>query len=99
MREVRTICPYCGVGCGLILQANNGRLVGLKPDKDHPISKGTLCPKGATAHEFVHHLIVSKPPCCARMEDSLKSVGMRRMTILFESSGVYRAPMGATASP
>jgi predicted molibdopterin-dependent oxidoreductase YjgC len=55
MREVRTICPYCGVGCGLILQANNGQLVGLKPDKDHPISKGTLCPKGATAHEFVHH--------------------------------------------
>ncbi len=55
MREVRTICPYCGVGCGLILQVDNGRLVGLTPDKDHPISKGTLCPKGATAHEFVHH--------------------------------------------
>jgi len=54
-REVKTICPYCGVGCGLILQAENGKLIGLKPDKDHPISKGTLCPKGATAHEFVQH--------------------------------------------
>ncbi len=55
MREIKTICPYCGVGCGLILQTENGRLVGLKPDKDHPVSKGTLCPKGATAHEFVEH--------------------------------------------
>jgi formate dehydrogenase alpha subunit len=55
MHEVKTICPYCGVGCGMVLQTENGKLVGLKPDKDHPVSKGTLCPKGATAHEFVQH--------------------------------------------
>ncbi len=53
--EVRSICPYCGVGCGVILKAENGRLVGLSPDPEHPVSRGTLCPKGATAHEFVHH--------------------------------------------
>jgi hypothetical protein len=100
MREVRTICPYCGVGCGLILQANNGQLVGLKPDKDHPHQQGhALPPRGRQLTSSSTTLIVSKPPCCARMEDSLKSVGMRRMTILSESSGVYRAPMGATASP
>jgi formate dehydrogenase alpha subunit len=55
MREVKTICPYCGVGCGLIVKTESGKLVGLTPDKDHPVSKGTLCPKGATAHEFVQH--------------------------------------------
>ncbi len=54
-RTVRSICPYCGVGCGLLLKAEDGRLVGLSPDPDHPVSRGTLCPKGATAHEFVHH--------------------------------------------
>jgi formate dehydrogenase alpha subunit len=53
--EVRSVCPYCGVGCGIILQSENKRLIGLKPDKDHPVNKGTLCPKGATAYEFVHH--------------------------------------------
>jgi formate dehydrogenase alpha subunit len=53
--EVRSVCPYCGVGCGLILQSDNKKLIGLKPDKDHPVNKGTLCPKGATAYEFVHH--------------------------------------------
>lgn len=55
MRQVKTICPYCGVGCGIILHTENGKIVGLTPDRDHPISKGTLCPKGATAHEFVQH--------------------------------------------
>ncbi len=53
--EVKSVCPYCGVGCGIILQSENNKLIGLKPDKDHPVNKGTLCPKGATAHEFVHH--------------------------------------------
>jgi len=53
--EVRSTCPYCGVGCGFILRAENGRLVGLRPDPEHPVSRGTLCPKGATAHQFVHH--------------------------------------------
>ena len=62
MREVKTICPYCGVGCGIILQIENGHLSGLKPEKDHPVSKGTLCPKGATAHEFVEHADRLKMP-------------------------------------
>jgi anaerobic selenocysteine-containing dehydrogenase len=53
--EVKSVCPYCGVGCGLVLRAAEGRLTGLRPDPDHPISLGTLCPKGATAHQFVHH--------------------------------------------
>jgi formate dehydrogenase alpha subunit len=43
------------VGCGLVLNVEDGRLVGLSPDAEHPISQGTLCPKGATAPEFVHH--------------------------------------------
>jgi len=55
MREVKTICPYCGVGCGMYLTVDNGKVTGVKPQKDHPISKGTLCPKGATADQFVHH--------------------------------------------
>jgi formate dehydrogenase alpha subunit len=53
--EVQTICPYCGVGCGLYLVTQGNTVIGAKPDKDHPVSKGTLCPKGATAHQFVNH--------------------------------------------
>lgn len=55
MREVKTICPYCGVGCGMYLVVNDDdEVTAVKPQKDHPISKGTLCPKGATAHQFLN---------------------------------------------
>ena len=54
-RTVSTICPYCGVGCGLLLQVSDGRLIGTLPRKDHPVSRGRLCLKGWNAHQFVHH--------------------------------------------
>jgi formate dehydrogenase alpha subunit len=55
MGDVKTICPYCGVGCGMFLTVEDGKVTGVKPQKDHPISKGTLCPKGATADQFIDH--------------------------------------------
>jgi len=52
---VKTICPYCGTGCGLLLQVRDSRVVTTLPDKKHPVAKGTLCIKGWAAHEFIHH--------------------------------------------
>ncbi|MCT8338342.1 formate dehydrogenase subunit alpha [Methanoculleus sp. Afa-1] len=53
LRYVPTTCPYCGVGCGLNLVVNDGKLVGVEPYKRSPINEGKLCPKGATCWEFV----------------------------------------------
>jgi formate dehydrogenase alpha subunit len=50
---IRTTCPYCGTGCGLLLKVDQGRLTGTLPDREHPVSRGTLCIKGWSAHEFV----------------------------------------------
>lgn len=44
-------CPYCGVGCGTVIQTENGRIVSMQPDKDHPTNKGLQCIKGLTAAE------------------------------------------------
>jgi formate dehydrogenase alpha subunit len=52
---IRTICPYCGTGCGLLMKVEDGRVVGTYPDREHPVSRGTLCIKGWFAHEFIHH--------------------------------------------
>lgn len=52
---VKTVCPYCGCGCGLVLEVVDGTIVKTRPDKDHPVSRGSLCIKGWNAHEFVHH--------------------------------------------
>ena len=50
---VRSTCGYCGVGCGLYIGVKDGRPVYTKGDPSHPVSKGTLCPKGLTEHEMV----------------------------------------------
>ncbi len=51
---VYTICPFCGTGCGIMLEVMNGRLAGVLPCKTNPINQGKLCIKGWSAHEFVH---------------------------------------------
>ncbi len=47
-KETRTICPYCSVGCGIIVHSKDGKVVNTEGDPDHPINEGTLCPKGAS---------------------------------------------------
>ena len=47
-RSVKTVCPYCGVGCGMILQVENNRVVKVLGDKEHPANFGRLCTKGNT---------------------------------------------------
>jgi anaerobic selenocysteine-containing dehydrogenase len=46
-KSVKTICPYCGVGCGLVAKVRNERIVEVRGDKDHPSNRGALCSKGA----------------------------------------------------
>jgi len=49
-----TICPYCGVGCGLIVEVRDGTVVNIEGDPDHPINEGSLCSKGASLYQ-IHH--------------------------------------------
>lgn len=48
-KETKAICPFCSVGCGVLLHSKEGRLMNVEGDYEHPISRGTLCPKGAGA--------------------------------------------------
>jgi formate dehydrogenase major subunit len=46
-RVMKSICPYCAVGCGQNVYVKDGRVVHIEGDPDSPISRGRLCPKGA----------------------------------------------------
>ena len=46
----KSTCPYCGVGCGVIIESEQGRIVNVKGDPDHPANFGRLCTKGSTLH-------------------------------------------------
>src|SRR5256885_16921158 len=53
-REVKTLCPYCGVGCGLIATTDGSRVLRVRGDPRHPANPGQVCLKGATAADTVH---------------------------------------------
>ena len=60
--ETRTICPYCSVGCGIIVQTKDGKVVNTEGDPDHPINEGTLCSKGASLYQIINNpLRLTKP--------------------------------------
>jgi formate dehydrogenase major subunit len=74
-KETRTICPYCSVGCGIIVHTKDGKVVNTEGDPEHPINEGTLCPKGASIMQLVNNdLRVLKPMYRAPGADSFKEV-------------------------
>jgi formate dehydrogenase major subunit len=59
--ETRNTCPYCSVACGVLMyslgdRAKNakGSIFHIEGDADHPVNRGTLCPKGASLVDFIH---------------------------------------------
>jgi predicted molibdopterin-dependent oxidoreductase YjgC len=54
-QSVLTTCPYCAVGCNLVFQVLDGRIIGTLPAKTGPTNEGSLCIKGWNVHEFVQH--------------------------------------------
>lgn len=54
VHETRSVCSYCGVGCGVVVQTRGQRVVGVRGDESHPANRGLLCSKGRELHETVH---------------------------------------------
>ena len=52
MKTVKTFCRVCEPSCGLVAEVDNNELVSLKPDKDHPVTKGFACHKGIATLEI-----------------------------------------------
>jgi formate dehydrogenase major subunit len=56
--ETTTICPYCAVGCGIIVHTSKGaggRIINTEGDPAHPINEGSLCSKGAALSQLVNN--------------------------------------------
>jgi len=48
--ETRSTCPYCGVGCGVVIEHDRTSITGVRGDPDHPANRGQLCTKGRALH-------------------------------------------------
>ena len=66
-RVVRSICPYCAVGCGQLVYVKDEKILDIEGDPDSPISEGCLCPKGAASFQLVtgdqrrRHVLYRRP--------------------------------------
>jgi formate dehydrogenase major subunit len=54
-KETQTICPYCSVGCGIIVHTSGGKVINTEGDPDHVINEGALCSKGASLYQLVNN--------------------------------------------
>ncbi len=52
-KEVPTVCPYCGVGCGQLASVREGKIVNIEGNPESPVSRGALCPKGSATFQLV----------------------------------------------
>ena len=50
--ETHSICPYCGVGCGIVVSSKDGQVINIEGDPEHPISEGSLCSKGMALYQI-----------------------------------------------
>jgi formate dehydrogenase major subunit len=52
-KVVKSVCPYCAVGCGQLIYVQNNKITDIEGDPDSPVSEGCLCPKGAATFQLV----------------------------------------------
>ena len=61
-KETKTICPFCAVGCGILVHTKDGKVVNTEGDPDNPINEGTLCSKGSSLYQIINNpLRLTKP--------------------------------------
>ena len=64
---VKSICPYCAVGCGQLVYIKEKKIIDIEGDPESPISRGCLCPKGAATFQLVtgshriHNVLYRRP--------------------------------------
>jgi len=55
LQVTTTICPYCAVGCGMLVHTQNGKVVNIEGDPQHPINQGSLCSKGSALFQVANN--------------------------------------------
>jgi formate dehydrogenase major subunit len=54
-QETHTVCPYCSVGCGILVHTKDGKVINTEGDPEHPINEGTLCSKGQSLLHIINN--------------------------------------------
>lgn len=91
---VPSVCPYCGTGCGVLLEVLDGEVVGTLPLKTHPVNQGKLCIKGWNMHEFANSDLRLKQPLVKAFGRFMKTGWDEALRITAERFGEIIATHG-----
>jgi assimilatory nitrate reductase catalytic subunit len=80
MTETRSTCPYCGVGCGVIIESKGSQITGVRGDPDHPANFGRLCTKGASLHLTASAAITAQARLLYPMQRSQRGAPAQRIS-------------------
>lgn len=97
-REVKTICPYCGCGCGLYLGVRGDRVVGVRGDRENPVNRGNLCVKGRFGYDFVNHPDRLTTPLVKRDGEFVPATWAEALDLVTERFAQYKGAGFATLS-
>ncbi|SDJ90530.1 formate dehydrogenase major subunit [Nonomuraea maritima] len=112
-RVVKSVCPYCAVGCGQNVYVRDEKVIQIEGDPDSPISRGRLCPKGAASLQLTtgpgrRHKALYRPPGGADWEEidldramdmvADRIIATRRETWEWEKDGLRTARTMGIAS-
>ena len=94
MTTVKSVCPYCGVGCGIVMEVQNNRVIKVTGDKEHPTNFGRLCTKGNTCAQALsdsgrlEHAYMRQQryeePCRTTLDTAIKEAAHRLRAIIDE---------------
>ncbi len=97
VRTVSTVCPYCGVGCGIKAEVDeNDRILRMLDDPDNQSSLGMLCVKGRFGYTFVHHKDRLTTPLVRRNGELTPATWEEAMDVIAERLPAYRGDTFAT---
>jgi assimilatory nitrate reductase catalytic subunit len=80
MTETKSTCPYCGVGCGVIIESSGNQITGVRGDPDHPANFGRLCTKGSTLHLTASADITAQARLLYPMQRSKRTAAPQRIS-------------------
>lgn len=98
-RKVETVCPYCGVGCGLLLHVRGSRVVGAEGNRASPVNHGSLCVKGRFGMDFVNHPERLSRPLVRRNGHLVETDWEDALETLSSRLAEYATPGGEGGSP
>jgi len=94
-KNVQTICPYCGCGCGLNLEVIDNEISGVLPVNNHPVNQGSLCIKGWNAHTFVQHEDRLKSPLIREKDDFREASWDEALKLVAKKLGAIQKKHGS----